>query len=56
MEKQQLEKEMWEMNYTIGAIEQAEGVLEEINEELEESDDLESILDDFGIYHARVRS
>jgi hypothetical protein len=56
MDKKQLEKEMTELNYNGEAMDRAEDILEEINEELEESDDLESILDDFGIYHARVRS
>jgi len=55
LDNEQLGKEMWELNYTIGAIEQEGDILEEINKELESGCDLESVLDNFGIFHARVR-
>jgi nucleoid DNA-binding protein len=56
MNKQELEREMTELNYNGEAMDRAEDILEEINEALEEGEDLETILDDFGIYHARVRN
>jgi hypothetical protein len=57
MNKQELGLQMWNMNYSLDAIEQAEDILDLINEDLEtgKSQDLESALDEYAIYHRRVR-
>jgi hypothetical protein len=56
--KDQLEQQMWELNYNYDAIYQAQDILEEINEELESGNsyDLEEALDNFGIFHRRIRT
>lgn len=56
MNKLQLERKMWNMNYNYDAIYEAQFNLDIINEELDKGEDLETILDGFGIFHRRIRN
>ena len=53
MNKEELIKKMWDMNYNIDSIDLASDMLYFINEELEDKPelDLEDILDSIGIFH-----
>lgn len=54
LNKKQLSQKMWNMNYNFDAIDQAVWQLDIINSELKDGNDLESILDDLGIFHRCV--